>query len=145
MFTLESHCALVIVCTLAISHEERGISLSEIAQNNNIPLPYLEPISNMLLYSGITVRHMGEHQGEWLVLNVNPNTTCVCDILKIFEEPKFSGVFAATETGEILKPSSLTSIINRERNSLTKQFSNRLKRITLTTWANEAANTHFMK
>lgn len=145
MFTLESHCALVIACTLATSHLERGMSLSEIAQKNNIPLSCLEPISNLLLYAGITVRHMGEREGEWLVLNVNPDTTCVCDILRLFEEPSFNGVFAATDTGEILSPSSLTSIINRERNSMAKQFSNRLKRITLTTWAEESMRTQFMK
>lgn len=79
-----SDYGLLFLAYLAKYYQKRLVSLSEVAQVNNLPLPYLRQLALILHKSGLITSKEGLHGGYKLAKS--PTKITVSDILQTFEK-----------------------------------------------------------
>lgn len=118
-------------------YDKQSCSVDQISLNQGIPREELLPVVERLKDAGY-IKVMGTSR-QWLQIGRNPSLFSVYDIVLLFEEYSFRGSFWDDETGEFLEQSSLTKLINKERDSIINYLRTKLGRIKLTQWKDKSA------
>lgn len=140
MFRKSSYCALVAMITLTRS-SKKGLSVQEIAQENNIPAEAFDGIVSKLAQCGFVKIDEGV-----LSLNICPEDIIIWHILKgVTGENLCSGDFYSDITWQHrLPPSTTTIMLIKERELILKIIKGRLSRYKLSKWSEKVSKTVYV-
>ncbi|HVA93167.1 MAG TPA: Rrf2 family transcriptional regulator [Chloroflexota bacterium] len=82
-FSKRSEYGVRLMTELALRHGQGPISLTEIARDEDLPLPYLEQIASQLRRAGLVVSHHGVHGGY--ELSRSPAEIVMSEVLDVLE------------------------------------------------------------
>ncbi|HXT38280.1 MAG TPA: Rrf2 family transcriptional regulator [Chloroflexota bacterium] len=82
-FSKRSEYGVRLMTELALRHEQGPISLTEIARDEDLPLPYLEQIASQLRRAGLVTSRHGVHGGY--ELSRLPAEIVMSDVLDVLE------------------------------------------------------------
>lgn len=141
MFCKTAHCALIVMMTLTCDKSRKGLTLAQIAKQNNIPLSAFEGVSEILSMCGFV-----KVTDNILKLEIRPEETTVWEIVKaVSGENLFQGDFY---DGMLLQhrlpSSSISTIINKERELVMKIIEGRFCRYKLSKWSEKASKTVYI-
>lgn len=131
LLTQASHSGLIIILELALNYDKQGLTLDAISKANNIPICLLECVAPKLIQAGIVRSEKMNDGNEYYFLEREPSSITMLDVMQIFEEPIFTGVFIDEASGDCLKESLLSRIVNSERKQVKRYLTTRFKKMTI--------------
>ena len=126
-----SHCGLIIMVELALNYEKQGLTIGKISQTHHIPEHILDPVLEKLCRTGLLRYESGDDNQIFFFLQRKLDAISLWDIIQIFEQEFFSGLFLDEHSGELLQSSYLTTVINQERKHIESYLIARLKKIKI--------------
>ena len=82
-FSKRSEYGVRLMTELAMHYGQGPVSLTEIARDEDLPLPYLEQIAPLLRRAGLVISHHGVHGGY--ELSRTPSAIVMSDVLDVLE------------------------------------------------------------
>ncbi len=83
-FSKRSEYGVRVMTELAVHYGFGPLSLTEIARDQSMPLPYLEQIVALLRRAGLVISHQGVHGGY--ELSRAPSDVVMSDVIDVLEE-----------------------------------------------------------
>lgn len=141
MFCKTAHCALVIMMALTCDKSREGLFVEQIAKQNNIPLSAFDGVLEILTTCGFV-----NVSDNTLRLRIRPEDITVWQIVKAVSgdnlfQRDFNDVIAWQDQ---LSPSSITLMLNKERELIVKTIEGRLRRYKLSKWSERASKTIYI-
>lgn len=128
MFYKRVFCAFVLMSTLVRDTEKKGMTISNIAEFNNIPVKEFDESMKRLIKSNMIMK---KSPGT-LFLNVSPDKVTLWDILTEIESDElFLGDFFDDDSSNRLHPSTMTTMLRKESESLSSIIKYRLGKVNL--------------